>query len=143
MDNIIEQIKEKVAIIEQIKEKIATDEFMNKVIDKISGDISYWSYIYSPPCDQVEEFWGAPCVYTTSADIEDLDYEEIEILGLVCDLLEETFPMDDNAKEFVCKYSDFMTKLREKLETEEYNDWWEELVNFIIEQVESEEPTWE
>lgn len=130
-------------IIEQIKQKIATDEFINKVIDEISGDISYWSYIYSPPCDQVEEFWGAPCVYTAPADIEDLDYEKIEILGLVCDLLEETFTMDANAKKFVYEDSDFMTKLRDKLETEEYNDWWEELTNFIIEEVESEEPTWE
>jgi hypothetical protein len=130
-------------IIEQIKQKIATDEFMNKVIDVISGDISYWSYIYSPPCDQVEEFWGAPCVYTAPADIEDLDYEKIEILGLVCDLLEETFTMDDSAKKFVYEDSDFMTKLDDKLGAEEYNDWWEELVNFIIEEVESEEPTWE
>jgi hypothetical protein len=130
-------------IIEQIKQKIATDEFMNKVIDVISGDISYWSYIYSPPCDQVEEFWGAPCVYTAPADIEDLDYEKIEILGLVCDLLEETFTMDDSAKKFVYEDSDFMTKLDDKLGAEEYNDWWEELVNFISEEVESEEPTWE
>ncbi len=126
-------------IIEQIKQKIATDEFMNKIIDEISGDTSYWSYTYSPPCSQVEEFWGAPCVYTSPAEIEELDYDENKILWFVCKLLGETFTMDDSAKEFVYKDSDFMTKLREKLDTDEYEDWWEELANFIIEQVESDD----
>jgi len=125
-------------IIEQIKQKIATDEFIDKVIDEISCDTRYWEYRYSPPCSQVEEFWGAPCVYTVAAEIEDLDYDENEILGFVCDLLGKTFTMDDSAKEFVYDDSDFVTKLNEKLDTDEYKDWWEELENFIIEEVESD-----
>lgn len=126
-------------IIEQIKQKIATDEFIDKVIDEISCDTRYWEYKYSPPCSQVEEFWGAPCVYTVAAEIEDLDYDENEILGFVCDLLGKTFTMDDSAKEFVYDDSDFVTKLNEKLDTDEYKDWREELENFIIEQVESDD----
>ena len=126
-------------IIEQIKQKIATDEFIDKVIDEISCDTRYWEYKYSPPCSQVEEFWGAPCVYTVAAEIEDLDYDESEILGFVCDLLGKTFTMDDSVKEFVYDDSDFVTKLNEKLDTDEYKDWWEELENFIIEQVESDD----
>lgn len=130
-------------IIEQIKQKIATDEFIDEVIDEISCDTRYWKYEYSPSCSQVEEFWGAPCVYTSPAELEDLDYDKSEILGCVCDLLGKTFTMDDSAKEFVYKDSDFMSKLYEKLGSDEYNEWWEELENFIIEQVESEEPTWD
>lgn len=126
-------------IIEQIKQKIATDEFVDEVIDEISCDTRYWKYEYSPSCSQVEEFWGAPCVYTAPSELEDLDYDKSEILGFVCDLLGKTFTMDDSAKEFVYKDSNFMSKLYDKLGTDEYNDWWEELENFIIEQVESDD----